>query len=176
MTRFACHLPPLPPASLPSKPLSDSEKALKAQTALARRVADSAIKKLLEEYDLSPRADGAKPRRQLLSAAERQGLIDAGRDIIITRLFPKALAVWEAALDSGNIDVATRVIEGMAIIASISGFAKPSDLPADASSADIFERYREIVIKERVTQPATPTPEASAADADSAPRALPPAN
>lgn len=140
------------------------EKALKAQVTLARSVANSAINKLLKEYDLTPRAKEAV-KRKLLNEADRLNLIDQGRDLIITRLFPKALAVWEAALDEGNVDVATRVIEGMAVIEAIKGFAKP----ADNGGAEIFEQYREFTLRAGVRSTTEP-PRSTESDPPLTPR------
>jgi len=123
---------------MPRPALTEEEKLLREQQKLARTAADTAIKTLATSYGLRP-----EEKRALLKHTDRLHLTEQAADVILTRLVPKALAVWETALDSGNVDVATRVIEGAALLGFISEWKKPA--PAEAQTLD-FELVRETII------------------------------
>jgi hypothetical protein len=112
-------------------------KELKRQQAFAKQVAKETLGTLAAAYGIH-----APDTSKQLSEAQRKGILDAAADVIATRLLPKSIAVWEQALDGGNVDVASRVIEGMAILAYIQSWKKPAE-PGDEASLEVeFERYR----------------------------------
>lgn len=128
------------------KPLTPEEIALKEAAKVAKKAADGAISTLAASYGLVP-----AEKRALLRQADRLHLTEQAAEVVLTRLVPKALAVWEQALDSGNVDVATRVLEGAAIVGRIMEWKKPAESSGDAFD---FELVRERIIG-RVTAGAT---------------------
>ena len=76
--------------------------------AAERLVSGTSIKDIAESYGI-----GRASVLKALTIAERAGFYEAIEEILLSRLLPKALAVYELHLDRGNLDAARDVVYGI---------------------------------------------------------------
>jgi DNA-binding Lrp family transcriptional regulator len=90
------------------------------------------LKDLAEKYKVSPA--GVK---RYLDQAEESGLVEHFRSLIYERLMGKALAVYEAKLEMGDLDAARDVVFGLGVLQKNP--VKPGDM---AKAIDSLAEYR----------------------------------
>lgn len=91
-----------------SSALRRNEEARAKLIAAERVISGASIAKLAESYGI-----GTKGVKNALSLAERAGFYEQIEEAILSRLLPKALAVYEAHLDRGSLDAARDVAFGI---------------------------------------------------------------
>lgn len=91
-----------------AKQKAKEEEARAKLIAADRLVSGASIKALAESYGI-----GQARVRKALSLAEMAGFYDDIEQVILSRLLPKALAVYEMHLDRGSLDAARDVAYGI---------------------------------------------------------------
>ena len=108
-------VPGAPPPTQPRKrkrgpKLNEKERQTRAEMVLARKITGQSVQAVMEEFNIS-RATAYRA----LSQARREGMYEQAKDWVLTRLLPKALAVYDTALDNMDVEVARDVLQGLGI-------------------------------------------------------------
>jgi hypothetical protein len=90
--------------------LSPEERKLRGEMIVAKRLAGKRMGEIADEFRISEAT-----AYRALNEATRSGLLEKARDFVGTVLLPKALAVYEQALDNMDVEVARDVLQGLGI-------------------------------------------------------------
>lgn len=84
---------------------------MRAEMVLARKITGQKMEEIAAEFNIS-RATAYRA----LSQARREGMYEQAKDWVMTRLLPKALAVYDNALDNMDTEIARDVLQGLGIV------------------------------------------------------------
>ena len=136
-------LPPAPPTlpyvGSPNAPrrgvprLRKEERTARNQLMLMERLTGaSSISELAQKYRLNPTTV-----QDILTQTRKSEVFQQAQTAIIQDLLPKALAVYSQALDNGDVDVASKVIEGLGILSRENRLVVTPGRPSES-----FEEWR----------------------------------
>jgi hypothetical protein len=91
--------------------LRKEEQEGRAGLMMARRLTGHYLTEIAKEFQAS-----TEEVKESLQEARRKALHTKALDFITNQLMPKALAVYAAALDGGDVEVATKVLEGLGVL------------------------------------------------------------
>jgi hypothetical protein len=112
------------------------ERRTQAVLMLAGRLGGDSVKDLQVRF----RCSRSKVMRYL-AEARANGAVEDARTRVVGSLLPKALAVLEAELDRGNVDVATHVVYGTGTL--LKNPQPPSTMTEETTDEiDTIEAYR----------------------------------
>lgn len=133
--------------------LTPQEKEARAAALLAKRISGKTLREAAEDLNITLRT-----AQKALSGDMVRGILGNASSYLTGSLIPKALAVYEAALDDGNVDVATQVLEGAGLIGKAS-----QQLNINVSAPeDSLEAFRFRLIRQRQLRGDLPVVEAEA--------------
>lgn len=126
--------------------LTESERRDRGEVMLATRMQGAYLADIAKLFNTTETS-----AKRELEAARRRAIQGKGIEYLTTVLLPKALAIYSLALDQGDIDVATKVLEGVGVIGkgSVVQLAMPE---GGSSGGDTFEQWR-LEISRAVRQP-----------------------
>lgn len=78
---------------------------------------------------------GKQRQQRLLADAERDGLIQTAKDILVSRLVPKALLTYDHHLESNSLEAARDVMKGLQLLQE-----KPQASPLAPGEAEVTLR------------------------------------
>jgi hypothetical protein len=136
------------------EPLAPDERDARAAAMLARRLAGDWKGEIAQAFQLTM----AEVNNEL-DYARRKALHTRALDFITVTLMPKALGVYAAALEEGNVEVATKVLEGLGVIGKQGGISLT--MSTNDGGQDSFESWRM-----KISRAATGPENASAASVD----------
>lgn len=104
------------------------------------------VKDIAERYQVS-----AGTVRRALDSAEAEGLVEHFKSLVFERLIGKALAVYEAHLDMGNLDAARDVAFGLGVLLKDPSKGKDAPKPIETLAAYRAERAKTAIVVEEGT-------------------------
>jgi hypothetical protein len=129
------------PKVYPQFTLTPDEHGARQGAVLAKRVVGKSIPTISKEMNMS-----TLQVRKELGEAQRKGLHSKAVDFITEELMPKALAVYAVALENGDTEIATKVLEGLGILGKNG---QVGILMSSADGSDMsFEKWRLSVTKQ----------------------------
>lgn len=120
--------------------LSQQEKELRAAALLAKKMAGKTLNQAAKELKMS-----LTNAKRALSDDIVKSILTNATDYLSGTLLPKAIAVYEQALEDGNIDVATRVLEGAGLVGKQAGV----NIQVQTPEIESFEAFRVQLIRKR---------------------------
>lgn len=145
--------PGAPPPTLPRKrkrgpKLNEKERQTRAEMVLARKITGQSVQAVMEEFNIS-RATAYRA----LSQARREGMYEQAKDWVLTRLLPKALAVYDTALDNMDVEVARDVLQGLGITGRHVTIVTPQVNPVEDFDAWRLKKVNASAVDAEVTEP-----------------------
>jgi DNA-binding CsgD family transcriptional regulator len=125
----------------------DQNVTLRDKQILALRLAQTPISEIQKRFGIS-----RMTVYRSLTMAQRRAFQDHAIDAIIEDLLPKALAAYDIALDAGDTEVATKVIEGLGILGKHVTVATTPQ----GGTVETFEEYRARIVR-RTAAPGEPS-------------------
>lgn len=89
---------------------SKEEQALRGEMILARKLAGERVADIARDFGIT-----RQTAYKSIEQAKREGIFEGARDFISLRLLPKALAVYDQALDEMDVEVARDVLQGLGL-------------------------------------------------------------
>lgn len=129
--------------------LPEKDRSIRQELVLMRTICGTKAQQIAKELQIS-----VATVKTDLQAARQSSMVAAARDQLVG-MIPKALAVLDTHLDSGDKDVALVVLEGLGIIGK---HMQVSMLPAMPNGAESYEVFRARVIG---AKPSTDPPPAA---------------
>jgi hypothetical protein len=134
------------------EPLAPDERDARAAAMLARRLAGDWKGEIAQAFQLTM----AEVNNEL-DYARRKALHTRALDFITVTLMPKALGVYAAALEEGNVEVATKVLEGLGVIGKQGGISLT--MSSGDNTGDSFEAWRLKISRAATEGPTAPAVE-----------------
>lgn len=131
--------------------LSPKVKRTRNELMLAAHLTGTTIGEVAEMFGVS-----RLTASEGITDAQRATYFGDARDYVRFRLIPKSLRVLDAALDAGDVDVASRIAEGAHVIGGKAAHYDPSAASITVSAAGVtndFESYRLELIRRRSISP-----------------------
>lgn len=136
---------PSPRPKRKNKPtqLKPRERALRGQLILARKLSGERVADIAKDFRIS--LDTAY---KALDETFASGITAQAKDFVSTRLLPKALAVYDQALDEMNVEVARDVLQGLGLTGRVLKVENTHKVTEDF---DTWRLKKAAVLEARVT-------------------------
>ena len=96
--------------------VTGKDLAVRAQLMVTQKILGSSIKEIAEQFQVSK-----DTVNRALSLARKNDLYGIAEKIVMERLVPKALAVYDLELEAGNLDAARDVAHGTGVLKKNGG-------------------------------------------------------
>jgi AcrR family transcriptional regulator len=138
----------------------------RAELVVMRRLAGADIETIAQEFGVS--------RTTIYDAidyAKKHDLFERARGFIVQGLMPKALLVYDKALDAGDLDAARDVMQGLALLPKAAVAPMPD--PSGGEGGETLEIWRErVAVRRHAAAGALSAPGAGAGDGAGTPPAI----